>query len=78
MMDTPYQYQTPKPGTEPQEDDPQADVQRWQQHAMTAPEDRENQWIAENLWPKGLSADKQTREIIGPDGQVVGQLPDFN
>ena len=34
-------------------------------------------WIEENLWDQGLSADIGLGVIIGPDGQVVGELPKF-
>jgi hypothetical protein len=53
------------------------DIERWARDQQLSPEEREQNWIEENLHPQGLSADLVTREIIDPQGRVVGRLPDF-
>lgn len=58
------------------EEDPE--FQRFLEHQNLSAEEKERQWIQENLFPKGLSADLVTREIVDHQGEVVGTLPDFN
>lgn len=77
MMNMPYRPSTP--GSLGQtNDDVAGAVQQYQQHIQTKPEDRLQLWIKQNLWPKGLSADMSTGEIVDASGQVVGRLPDLS
>lgn len=53
------------------------EVEAYQAFMRQSPEERRANWVAEQLTPKGYSADYQTGEILDSQGRVVGQLPSF-
>lgn len=72
-------YQGPNTGQDLDGDGIIDAITQYRQHQTMSPEEKQKQWIAENVWKRGMTVDMQTGEIVDPQSeQVIGRLPPFD
>ena len=55
-----------------------SEIERYMAQQQMSPQQRQRQWIEQNVWSKGYTVDMGTGEIVDPQsGQAVGRLPQF-